>query len=178
VSDNHSRREDRILDSAYLANVESAPTSELRGRRDECRELEAELSYSRRLLQGRMDILRHELNRRSSGGEPGIEELIARLPSILADERGRAGQNRLLSEALPANAGRFRREAERLTAGVAEIDRMSVESLAQMIDELAAAEGRVSQQRRAAQHMIDGLNAELVRRYKKGEEDPSSLLRS
>jgi hypothetical protein len=178
VSEDHSRREDRVLNPDYLTNVESAPTPELRRRRDECRELEAELSYSRRLLQGKMDILRHELNRRSSGGEAGLEELISRLPSILADERGRAGQHRLLSEALPANAGRFRREAERLAAGVTEIDTISVESLSEMVDELAAAERRVSQQRRAAQEMIDSLNAELVRRYKEGEEDPSSLLRS
>jgi hypothetical protein len=178
VSDNHSRREDRILDPTFLAKVESAPTSELRSRRDECRELEAELSYSRRLLQGKMDILRHELNRRSSGGESGLEELVSRLPSILADERAGAGQHRLLSEALPANAGRYRREAERLAAGVAEIDKMSAESLSELVDELAAAERKVSQQRRTAQQMIDSLNAELVRRYKKGEEDPSSLLRS
>ena len=55
---------------------------------------------------------------------------------------------------------------------------MSVEALSEMVDELAAAERKVSQRRRAAQKMIDNLNAELVRRYKEGEADPSSLLRS
>jgi anti-sigma-K factor RsiG len=166
------------MDSAFLADVESIPTSELRDRRDECRELEAELSYSRRLLQGKIDILAHELKRRSDGGEPALEGLVSRLPSILVDEPARAGQNRLLDERLPANAGRFRREAERLVADLAHIDTLSVEGLSEMVEQLAAAERKVSEQRRSAQHLIDRLNAELVRRYKKGEEDPSSLLSS
>lgn len=166
------------MDSSFLSGVESTSTDEVRSRRDEVRELEAELSYSRRLLQGRMDILRDELRRRSEGGEAGVDDLIARLPSILVDDRARAGQKRLLSEDLPANAGRSRREAERLAARVADIDNMSVDSLSTMVDELAAAERRVSEKRRAAQRMIDRLNAELVRRYREGEADPSSLLRS
>lgn len=166
------------MDTEFLADVESIPTHQLRDRRDECRGLEAELSYSRRLLQGKIDILRHELKRRSGGGESGLEDLVSRLPAILADEPTRAGQKRLLEESLPANAGRFRREAERLVADLAHIDRLSIEGLSEMVEELAAAERKVSEQRRAAQQLIDGLNAELVRRYRKGEEDPSSLLSS
>lgn len=166
------------MDTTFLADVESIPTPALRDRRDDCRALEAELSYSRRLLQGKIDILADELKRRSDGGEAGLEDLVSRLPSILADEPARAGQQRLLDESLPANAGRFRREAERLVADLAHIDTMSVESLSEMVVQLAAAERKVSEQRRAAQQLIDGLNAELVRRYKKGEEDPSSLLSS
>ena len=166
------------MDPEFLTGVESASTEALRTRRDEVRELEAELSYSRRLLQGKVDILRDQLRRRSDGGERGLDELIARLPSILADDRVRSPQKRLLSEELPANAGRSRREAERLAATVADIDGVPVNRLSELVQELAAAERNVSERRRAAQKLIDGLNAELVRRYKKGEADPTSLLRS
>ncbi|MCY1154689.1 MAG: hypothetical protein MOP50_1169, partial [Nitrososphaera sp.] len=47
-----------------------------------------------------------------------------------------------------------------------------------MVTELGAEERKVSEDRRRAQKIIDGLNAELVRRYQKGDEDPSALLSS
>lgn len=176
MSQGSQRREDHILDAASLQEVSTWATSQLRIRRDECRKLEAEYSYSRRLLQGRVDILSEELRRRSEGGEPGLEDLVRRLPAILADAPGTAGTQRLLDSDLPANAGKFRREIERLAGGLAQIDTLSVESLTGMVDRLSEAERTVSQRRRRAQQMMDGLNAELVRRYQTGEADPSALL--
>lgn len=174
----HERREDRILDPAYLSDVETVPTPEVRSRRDDCREFEAELSYARRLLQGKLDILVHELRRRSEGGDSGVQELVSRLPAILADEATSASQNRFVDVELPANAGKHRRHIDRLATGLANIEALSREDLSSLVDELAAAERQVSADRRRAQQVIDGLNAELVRRYRSGEEDPSALLTS
>jgi hypothetical protein len=178
LPDKRERRDDRILDPALLEDVESLPTAELRARRDECRELEAEFSYARRLLQGKIDILAAELKRRSEGGESGVGDLISRLPSILADEPRGGGATRLLESELPKNAGKYRRHTERLATEPAHIDSSTPEELAAMVEELGREERKVSEDRRTAQRIIDGLNAELVRRYRKGDEDPSALLSS
>jgi hypothetical protein len=176
LSDRPHRREDRILDDSYLLDVESIPTSQLRDRRAECRELESELSYSRRLLQGKADILTHELRRRSEGGAPELHQLIDKLPSILADDPSPSSQSRFVDVGLPRNAGKHRRQAERLATDLANIEELSVDELSAMVDTLTEAERQVSSDRRRAQVVIDGLNAELVRRYREGEEDPSALL--
>jgi hypothetical protein len=179
LPDKNARREDRLLDAAYLDQVESLPLDDLRRRRDECRDLEAEFSYARRLLQGKIDILASELRRRAQGGETGVEDLVGRLPSILAEQPAHSGTTkRLLNSSLPANAGQFRREAERLAADVAQIEDLSLEELSGMVDKLSEAERKVSEERRLAQRMVDGLNGELVRRYRKGDADPSALLSS
>ena len=178
MSDKRDRRDDRILDPEFLNDVESVNTADLRSRRDECRELEAELSYARRLLQGKIDILGAEIKRRSEGGEAGMGDLVSRLPSILADEPRTGGATRLLESDLPRNAGKFRRYTERLATGLAHIESSTPEELSAMVEELATEERKVSEDRRRAQKIIDGLNAELVRRYQKGDEDPSALLTS
>jgi hypothetical protein len=178
LSEKRDRRDDRILDPEFLNNVEAVATADLRSRRDECRELEAELSYARRLLQGKIDILGSEIKRRSEGGDAGMGDLVSRLPSILADEPRSGGATRLLESDLPRNAGKFRRYTERLATGLAQIESSTPEELSAMVEELATEERRVSEDRRRAQKIIDGLNAELVRRYQKGDEDPSALLTS
>lgn len=164
-----------ILDLAWLEGVRSTPIAQLRARRDECRELEVELSYSRRLLQGKIDILNSELEKRSVGGPSDVEELVDRLPSILAAE-ARRGSDRLLSLELPANAGKHRRHRERLGTSLSHIASSSDEQLRAMIDELVEVERLVSEDRRKAQQIVDTVNAELVRRYRDGEEDPAALL--
>src|SRR3954451_16975889 len=82
MTDPHDRSA-RVLDPAYLAQVESHSVEELRSMHAECLELETEVSYVRRLTQARIDILEAEGRRRTSGGS--LEDLIAQLPQILAD---------------------------------------------------------------------------------------------
>lgn len=179
MSTDGERRADRALDVSLLNDAATLLTPKLRSKRDECRALEAELSYARRLLQGKIDILASELKRRAEGGEPGIDDLVGRLPAILAEEpHNRSGAQRLLDSELPANAGHFRREAERLATGLAQSENLAVGELAEIVEQLSEAERKVSEDRRLAQKIIDGLNAELVRRYRKGDEDPSALLSS
>jgi len=75
--------------SPYSPLTETGPTPELPGltldglrtlRRDAQQE-EADLSYLRRLLQGRIDILRAETGRRTAPDTPVLD----RLPEILTD---------------------------------------------------------------------------------------------
>ena len=78
-----------MLDPAYLAGLDTRTVDDLRAMHAECLELETEVSYVRRLIQARIDILEAELERRASGGT--LEDLINALPQILSDPgpRGR-----------------------------------------------------------------------------------------
>ena len=80
------RRIDRVLDPRFVADVGQLDLAELRSRREEAEAEEADISYLRRLLQGRLDILRAELVRRSQGGEQDVAGLLAGLPAILTDD--------------------------------------------------------------------------------------------
>ena len=76
------RRIDIVSSPAFVADIGDVDLDELRRRRVMCEDLDSELSYYRRLLHGRLDLLNFELRRRS--GEE-TRTLIEALPEILAD---------------------------------------------------------------------------------------------
>lgn len=177
MSDRPRRIADRIFDPTYLQRLETLSIDELREMRQECEELEAEVSYTRRLLQGKIDILRHEIQRRKEGGEAGAEGLIERLPAILGDgPPGTAGRH--LRVLVPRNAETQRRDVECLASEttLARIDEISTDEVSAIIDRLAEAESQTSEERRRIQQVMDAIRAELVRRYREGLEDPTELL--
>jgi hypothetical protein len=88
---------------------------ELRTRREEAEAEEAEeadVSYLRRLLQGRLDILPAELVRRSAGGEQDVAGLLAGLPAILTDDSP-GTFSAVPRVQVPSRAGEHRRRVER-----------------------------------------------------------------
>ena len=174
----NQRHDDRIFDDGFIKDVESMSMDDLRGRKGECAELEAELSYARRLLQGKLDIVRHETERRVAGGEAGLEALISNLPQILADDVSSSSLKKHNTVLQPQNSENQRRAVEKLasTGTLAHLEDLSAEELRDLADRLGKAEGQTSERRRRVQDVIDGLNAEMVRRYKEGTEDPSALL--
>jgi anti-sigma-K factor RsiG len=173
------RLSDRISDPAYLAKLDSVATPELREMREECEELEAEISFTRRLLHGKMDIVRHELERRAAGGDRDIQTLVQRLPSILGEGRGGSG-GRHLKVLVPRNADVQRRMVEKLASDsmLANIDDLSAQELSNIMGKLAGAEVKASEQRKQIQDAMDRVRGELIRRYKEGQEDPFELLPS
>ncbi|MGH9194709.1 MAG: aerial mycelium formation protein [Acidimicrobiia bacterium] len=179
MSNRPRRRADRIFEPDYLESLKSVTTDELRKSREECEQLEAELSYTRRLLQGKLDILHHELERLADGGKSDIKGLIEKLPSILADGQP-GGFGRHVRVLLPRNAEKQRREVERLasSANLARLDELSSEEIEEIVERVSEAEGKVSTERRQVQDVMDAIRAEMVRRYREGQEDPSALLSS
>lgn len=177
MSNRPRRRDDRIFDTSYVEGLESVPIDELRRRKAESEGLEAEYSYARRLLQGKLDILRHDLERRAAGGDSGIREMIGSLPAILA-EGTTPTLGRLPRVLTPRNAENRRREVERLASEstLARIDECSTEDLTAMVGRLAEAEREASHNRRRVQEVVDRITEELVRRYREGQEDPTELL--
>lgn len=165
------RRIDKVLDPEFLADLSEWPLDELRRRQTECLEIETEVSYIRRMTQGRIDILEAELDRRASGGSVG--DLIAALPEILADERPRAPveKSRLTRRLAPSMQIEWRRGRERLItdATLAKLPNLDDDELRSTIRELGELEREVSQQRRELHQVIDRMEADLAARHKVGQ---------
>ncbi len=148
--------------------------SELRTLRRDAQQEEADLSYLRRLLQGRIDILRAELARRTAPEGTVLD----RLPEILTD-----GPSRVRSSARHVTLGTPHGEPYRALAD-AMLGEVELSDLSARTDqELRAAMGRlvrheqeVSGRRRRLQATVDGCSAEIARRYREGEAHIDDLL--
>jgi hypothetical protein len=75
-----------VLDEREREALPSWSNEDLRARRAACEGREAAVSYARRVLQGRLDIVRAELERRHEAGESDAAELLASLPGVLAGD--------------------------------------------------------------------------------------------
>ncbi|HSM02210.1 MAG TPA: hypothetical protein VK960_07240 [Acidimicrobiia bacterium] len=172
------RRIDRIQDPSFLADLEDLPIDELRSRRTMCDDLGVELSYYRRMLHGRMDLLAFEARRRSGEEE---QTLLEALPRILS-EGAYAAHPGLPERAVPIEIPDIPTPGRRLVDQALESDflvrlpSMSDEELRDTQAFLAEVEGTVSQQRRAVHDALDRLQQELTRRYREGLADPGELL--
>jgi hypothetical protein len=170
---------DRLLDSSYLGELESRPIEEIRTMRAECQQVEAGLSYLRRLVQGRLDIVAAELSRRAEGLEPSdLASLVDQLPVILGHNVQAPGLGRLSFSLEPPEDPELTTELDGILhsqslSGLAHVDD---DELRLLVDRLTEYEHTVSGQRRALFDHIDALQAEITRRYKTGEASVESLL--
>ena len=179
MADGTRRTIDRIADPSYLENLQTMPIEELRRKKDECEALEAEVSYARRLIQGKLDILRHGAERIAGGDKLEVTDMVGDLPGILSEGVG-GPAGRLPRLLAPANASSQRRDVERLASAddLARLDQLSAEELEELVDRLSETEKETSQRRRRIHGVMDQLTAELVRRFREGSEDPTALLSS
>ena len=83
-----TQRIQRLVAPEFSSGLGDRDLDALRLMRTECSEVEHSVSYTRRLAQGRLDILTAEQTRRREGGS--VHDLVADLPRILGEERGRA----------------------------------------------------------------------------------------
>lgn len=170
---------DRIVDPSYLENLQVMPIDELRRKKDECESVEAEISYTRRLIQGKLDILRHGAERLAGGDKLELNQMVGDLPGILSDRVG--GSAGRLPRILPSvNLDAQRREVELVasTSDLARLDELSSKEVEDLVARLTESEKETSQRRRRVQVIMDQLTAELVRRFREGSEDPTALLSS
>lgn len=170
------RRVDRVLAPDFLAGLDELSLDEVRVRRSDADQEEADLSYARRLLQGRIDLLRAERELRADGSSgarsPRSDTEIANtLATVFGAERRRdRGLGRHLG-ATPSRVGEHRREAERAVADVNGSDLASLidEEITEALDRLLAIETKVSRTRHQVQTVVDTLTEEIARRYVAGD---------
>ena len=175
-------RIDDILSPGYVEGLDAMALTDVRARRDETQEAADELSYLRRMVQGRLDIVHADLQRRA-GGEPGdLHDLVEQLKrgEILGEHTRGAGLGRLPSNLTPAEADGWIAaeldtviDAARMST-LPDLDEAEVRSIADKLEEL---ERRVSQQRAELHDRANTLQEEIVRRYKSGEATVDSLLK-
>lgn len=171
---------DRILADDYLVGLADRPVAELRGLRTECQAIETQLSYLRRLVQGRHDIVTGEIDRRSRGGDRyDVSDLVDRLPEILADRIHAPGPGRLTPNMEPGDfsgtlADRLDEISDRVP--IETPAEASDEALAEVASDLSELEHEVSGLRRQLFDRIDTLQAEITRRYRDGEARVDDVL--
>lgn len=165
----------RVLAAGYLDDLAGLPLDVLRARRGEAIAEETDLSYLRRMLHGRIDILAAELARRDN---PARGTLVAQLGLILADgasARPSSARHLPIDGAGPGEY-RLRMERELDLAAVPDLAARPEESLLEVAARLRAHEAEVSELRRRIHEVVDRCAVELGRRYREGEAAVDDLL--
>ena len=167
---------DALLDPASLTDALRRPMTDVRRLRRQAEQEEVNLSYTRRLLQGRLDIVRRELQRRA---EHDGRSLVDLLPEILS-EKGRGPAHGLgrHQTVQPTSPEHFETWVNSLAPGVdlSDVPSLPDDKLEQAARSLGAGERSLSERRRGVQQVMDTVAGELARRYREGLADVAQLL--
>lgn len=159
-----------------MDDLATLPLDEVRSRRAALQGDEVGLSYLRRLVQGRLDIVAAAARNRGAS----MSSLVDELPGILAEHVHAPGVGRLPTLMAPSadEESRLRAELDAVVAPevLTNLDRLEDAELTDLVERLKAFERDISERRRGLHREIDALQAELTRRYKTGEADVGSLL--
>jgi len=163
---------DRVLAPGYLSDLGAIDDADIRARRGESQQVEAKLSYLRRLVQGRLDIVSAEIDRRATGeGSGDLSDLVARLPEILADRVRAPGPGRMPTNLVPPDDDDLTDELDEISGpgALGSLPDLADPELRGVADRLRDLEQRVSSQRRQVFDVIDALQAELTGRYEQSD---------
>ncbi|MFJ6572368.1 ABC transporter substrate-binding protein [Streptomyces sp. NPDC091292] len=163
-----------LFDELPVPELPGLRLPELRTVRRDAQQDEADLSYVRRLLQGRIDILRAELARRTAPRAPVVD----RLPEILTDQPARTRSSaRHVTLGTPHNE-QYRILAAEMLAEVelSDLDARTDDELHDAMGRLVRYEQQVSRRRQQLQRTTDDCSAEIARRYRDGEAQVDDLL--
>ena len=169
------RRIDRVLDPGYVAGLAELELAEVRARRDDAAQEETDLSYLRRLLHARIDIVRAEQQRRREGGSAPI---VAELGRILAVNAVGPATGSGRHQTLQPSRAEAHRHVEALVTDVnlSNVGSLSGDQLDGTLQAYCTEETSVSQRRREVQHVVDTFNAEIGSRYASGAASVDDLL--
>ncbi len=161
------RRIDTVLEPEYLEGLPGLDLDELRQRRHTAEDVENQISYYRRLLHGRMDLLNFELRRR--GGEEE-RTLLEALPEILASGMifGPEPNLRHIETMPPIPTKTGRRLIDKIMDDgvLTQLSDLSDDEVVEALDQIREVETEMSNQRRQLHSVIDALQDEIVARYR------------
>ena len=169
-----------MLRPDYLAGLGDRSLDDVRAMRAECIGVETGLSYLRRLAQGRLDLVRRELEHRAGDGHVDARSLVEQLSEVLGDGPRSSGGGRLPQTLEPTDVDPVLAAELDGLAGGAVLNRLAElhdADLADLAGALTDLERRISERRRACFVPIDALQAEITRRYRDGEASVDTLLR-
>ena len=170
---------ERLLSAHLDDELDRRPVDELRALSRRAQEWETAVSLTRRLTQGRLDMLRYEGRRRAGAADGEDTGLLFDLPDILAETSG-GTTGRAVAVDAPDEC------ADALIAlldGMAQQDevcrpeQLADDQLAALVGDLGDFEHRLSDLRRGLHVRLDSLHDEIGRRYRDGEVSLDTLLR-
>ena len=160
------------LSPDYLGDLGERSIDDLRNIRADCQHVEGQISYLRRLIQGRLDIVAAELQTRLEGDEVSdLAALVAQLPAIFAERTAAANRSpsaKPLPDVDPDPAYADELDAIIGPRVLASLPDLPDDGLTGVTRDLAALEERVSEQRQTLHGHIDDVQAEIGRRYRDG----------
>lgn len=168
-----------VTDPSYLDGLEGWPLDDVRARKDEATEVETGLSYLRRIVQGRLDMVKAVLERREGGESGDASALVEDLPQILGDHVHAPGLGRLPTHIGPGDLDpelQEQLEAVLPESHLAQLPELPDDELESSSSGLSELERVISTHRRAVFDVLDRLQEEIVRRYQTGEATVDSLL--
>lgn len=179
---------ERLLAKDLLPDVTAVPLGDLRQLRVACSEAESDVSFVRRVAQGRLDIVGYEVRRRSGAGEAidgsageADDGLLFDLPDVLslgAPATAAPGARRVAIQepGLLAHALLDQLDATVNPSELSAPDRIDGDRLAEVMEDLRRFEVELSANRRRLHERIDAIQGEIARRYRDGEASIDSLL--
>jgi hypothetical protein len=155
----------RLVAPEFSSGLGNRDLDALRLMRTECGEVEHAVSYTRRLAQGRYEILSAEQARRREGGS--VQDLIDDLPRILGEEHGRTSvpNTRVTTTDEPAIDIDWGPQG-RLIADdtLANLGGLSDDDLVASVAALGDFERELSDYRRELHRVIDAIEHEIATR--------------
>jgi hypothetical protein len=172
----------RLLAKDLVPDVTAVPLDDLRRLRVECSLAEGDVSFVRRVAQGRFDIVGHESRRRSGASDsaPDLSGLLFDLPDILSLGTSSASPgNRMLAIHEPGVlAQSLMAELDQAASprDLTSLEQLGDDRLSQLLEGLRDFEVDLSTNRRRLHERIDSIQGEIARRYRDGEASIDSLL--
>lgn len=160
-----------MLDDEQLADPDTLDVATLRDRRTAFEAEEHRVSYARRILQGRIDVLRAEASRRSGDTSAGVLE---RLSDVLADQGTRTFDPATTRP--PSSVAPSELEEEVAVDGPVDVSGLDDQALRDLADRYAEQEATLSGLRRRLFDVIDSLQAAIADRYRTGAASVQELL--
>lgn len=171
----------RVLATDALDGLTTRPLAELRDLRVQCSNVENDISMARRVAQGRLDIVGHEVHKRAGGKGVGpTDEVLFDLPDVLAaGPSGGMPSGRPVTINDPGEVALLLVERLDVAASpgdLAGVDSLDEGALRELFERIRSFEVEMSAVRRQLHERIDALQSEIGRRYRDGEASVDNLL--
>ncbi len=153
----------RILASDYLGDVETRSIEQLRQMAAESQAVGDDLSYLRRQVQGRLDIVRWEIKRRDAGeGRSSTDDLVKSLTSVLSPNVHAPGHQQMVDGVEPLHLDELTDELGTLVPPVWKLPDLDDAGLQALADRLDEHESEYSALRQKVFSRTDALRAAIT----------------
>ncbi len=174
----------QLLDDDRFADITAVPMDVLRQVRQKCTVAESDVSFVRRVAQGRLDIVGHEQQRRSAeaAGKGGVAGILYDIPEILSDQIAATPTAKARRSADVLEPGEIalgltqRLDALASASVIGNAEELDKDDLRDVTASLGEFELELSTMRRDLHTRIDAIQSEIGRRYIQGEVSVDSVL--